>query len=499
MKKKVVLLPLDERPCNYDFPYKLFNSEDITIVRPEKLGNKKKSANAEDVEKFLIKECKTADMLVLSMDMLLYGGLIPSRLHHLSEEVVEERLKIVKQLKAENPELIIFAFQVIMRCPKYSSDDEEPDYYGICGEQIHKIGNIIDRSNQGLCDKSELDELYSLVKPEYLEDYTNRRKFNLKFNIKTLEYLKTGAIDFLIIPQDDSAKYGFTAMDQVIVRDRISEELLQDRVLMYPGADEVELTLLSRAINTFRNYKPKVYIKYASQNAPNIIPPYEDRTLGESVKYQLIAADCRIADTVGEADFVLAINCPGDYIAEAVNQPVKSQGYSVERNLIEYILFIEDCINESKAVTIGDCAYANGGDLELIALLNKRNLLDKVSGYAGWNTSANTLGTSIAQGVCFFYYKNTPQYYDFLMSRYVEDAGYCSVVRKDIARNHLSRLGMNYFDVKEKSGLISELAMKKLQDFIDNSLSSISGRVSINSVYMPWRRMFEIGIDVTYK
>ena len=36
-----------------------------------------------------------------------------------------------------------------------------------------------------------------------------------------------------------------------------------------------------------------------------------------------------------------------------------------------------------KPVVIGDNAYANGADLELIALLDKRKLLDKVAGYAG--------------------------------------------------------------------------------------------------------------------
>jgi len=32
--KKIVHLPLDERPCNYDFPFKMFNKEEIKVVRP---------------------------------------------------------------------------------------------------------------------------------------------------------------------------------------------------------------------------------------------------------------------------------------------------------------------------------------------------------------------------------------------------------------------------------------------------------------------------------
>lgn len=34
--------------------------------------------------------------------------------------------------------------------------------------------------------------------------------------------------------------------------------------------------------------------------------------------------------------------------------------------------------------------------LQIIRLLNSNNLLMKVDGYAGWNTSANTVGTAIS-------------------------------------------------------------------------------------------------------
>ena len=31
--KNIILLPLDERPCNFDFPSKIFNGEKYTIIR----------------------------------------------------------------------------------------------------------------------------------------------------------------------------------------------------------------------------------------------------------------------------------------------------------------------------------------------------------------------------------------------------------------------------------------------------------------------------------
>lgn len=118
--KNIILLPLDERPCNFDFPSKIFNGEKYTIIRPEHLGQKKTPAPYEFIRDFLLANIEKADAAVISIDTLLYGGLIPSRLHHLSEETVLERLMLLKELREKNPQVKLYAFQCIMRCPKYS-------------------------------------------------------------------------------------------------------------------------------------------------------------------------------------------------------------------------------------------------------------------------------------------------------------------------------------------------------------------------------------------
>jgi hypothetical protein len=497
--KKIVLLPLDERPCNYDFPYKLFNSNEIGIIRPDKLGDKKQAANFGEMKQFLLDSCKDAYGLVISIDTLLYGGLIPSRLHHSVEEEIRKRLELIKTLKENNSKLKIYAFQCIMRCPKYSSNDEEPDYYEECGSEIHKIGELEHKHKLGSGDDTELKNLYKLVKDEYLADYVSRRQLNLIFNSLTLDYVKEGLIDFLIIPQDDSAKYGYTAMDQEIVRNKIREELLQDVVLMYPGADEIAMTLLARVTNEINGRIPKVFVKYASIHAPFLIPAYEDRSLGETIKYHILAAGCSVASSCSEADLILAISAPGGEMLEASAQPIMNHNYGVERNITEFISFIEEQIKEGKPVTIGDNSFANGSDLELIGLLNKKDLLLKVAGYAGWNTSSNTIGTAISEGLVFLYQGYSIEHKSFLIERYIEDAGYCAKVRKYVSQNKLETLGFNYFDVKEKNGVVSHMVHELLCNFANTSLSSIAKNIHIDSVYMPWRRMFEIGLNATYK
>lgn len=498
MKKKIVLLPLDERPCNYNFPCRLFAHEDIEIVRPEKLGNKKQPAEVAKVADFLKKECKDAYGLVLSVDMMLYGGLVPSRIHNTGADKLKELAVVVKNVKEENPELIIYAFQVIMRCPDYSSDDEEPDYYEEYGELIHKAGEAVHKSRLGISDGTELDYLLRQIDCDKLNDYVARRECNRELNYTMINYVKQGYIDALVIPQDDSAPYGYAAMDQEEVRIKIAKEGLSDRILMYPGADEVGLTLVSRMINKMKGKKPKIYVKYASEGSKSVFPIYEGNTLETTIRYQILSAGCQLTASYEHADIILAITAPAEKIVESAEQPYISKGYCVERNLPELVDFIKLRIQDNKVLTIGDNAYGNGGELLFIQLLNQNQLLDKVAGYAGWNTSANTLGTSIAEGIDYYHYGRTKSHMDFLVERYIEDAGYCSVVRKNITKD-LSKYGMNYFNIEEQDGMICKRVRKELQQFVESYLSSILNAVSIDKVWMPWCRMFEVGLMASYK
>lgn len=495
---RVVLLPLDERPCNFKFPKLLFEEKDFQVICPDKLGDKKVPADLPAVEKFLLQECKSADAAVIAMDTLLYGGLIPSRLHHFSQEEVQRRLDILRTIKKDNPAIKIYAFQCIMRCPRYSSDDEEPDYYGYCGEEIHRLGRLIHKETLSMECEEDKEQLLERIPQEALSDYVSRREFNLAFNLKSLELVKEGIVDFFVIPQDDSAPYGYTAMDQMKVRREVARLKLWNRAVIYPGADELEMTLLSRVMNMAHGRQPKVYVKYASVHAPFLIPCYEDRALGETVKYHLMAAGCIQTDSLQEADFVLALSAGAYEMIEAPGQPAHNRNYDVERNLTEFVYAIQSYMEESIPVTVGDNAYANGSDLELVALLDTNELLLKLAGYAGWNTSANTIGTAVAEGVKYLYYDDNDTHRQFLVLRYLEDAGYCAVVRQHITDQILPSMGMTYFDIQDREGMVSDKVMEELNRFAREYLTSIYEHISIEKVIMPWKRMFETDIEVIF-
>ncbi|MFB5762635.1 DUF4127 family protein [Paenibacillus medicaginis] len=497
-------MPLDERPCNYEFPYLLAKGTDYMPERPplDMMGRKKTPGDTDRLWAWLEQAAEGAHGAVLALDTLLYGGIVPSRLHGMNEEQVLERLTRLRGLKADHPGLRIYAFQLIMRCPQYSSAEEEPDYYEDWGREIFRKGFISHRKELGLAADDELAELEDIdrrLPPDVLDDYLGRRAINAAINRAALELVAEGGIEFLIIPQDDSAPYGYTARDQEEIRGRIAELGLELRAYMYPGADEVGCTLFARMVNTDTGRIPLIYPRLSSLQGAFVTPLYEDRYFYESLKYQVLASGGLIVPSAAEADMVLLVNMPGDTMSEAAVQRQPMAGYDVLRNIAElaefggYMLF-----HEGKPVAVADVGYANGGDLKLIRLLRQKNMLFSLAGYAGWNTSSNTLGTVLAQSMLFLHYGRTAGHLNFLALRYAEDVCYCSLVRTEMNNGVVESMGLSKFMLDGQRGQAAALIRTKLSQAIEERINGEGGRVEITDCFMPWNRTFEVGLAVSY-
>jgi len=505
--KKILLIPLDERPCNYNFPEMLVRDTDYELVIPprEILGNKKVAGDIEAIWKWLFDNIKECDNAIISIDTLLYSGIVPSRLHYYKPEQLLERLERVKELKQLNKNLTLYAFNLIMRNPTYSSSEEEPDYYGEWGREIHLYGYINHKKELGIASDEELAELADIEKrlpKEYLDDYLTRRAANIEVNKAVVRLAAEGVFDFVIIPQDDSSPYGLTAKDQQIIREMIDNLNVNLKVYMYPDADAVANALVARTINRLEGRRPLIYVKYASSVGNAVIPTYEDRIVSESIKYQIMAAGGLVASSAEEAQIILMVNVPSGNMQDHLQEPKNGRvlqrtiQYDACRNLIELIEYADYAIQVlHKSVVFGDIAYGNGGDPLLFSLLKQKNLVWKLAGYAGWNTSSNTLGTCIPAGMIYDIYGDTKAHRDFLALRYVEDIGYDAFVRQQIFMTNPSPLGLNFFPVDGPRGKVAKMAQEMLQKFATENLDDSEHTVKITDCYLPWIRLFEAGIQ----
>lgn len=489
----ILFLPLDERPCNYLYPQMIASSNtSIKLKMPSLniLSQKKNPASFENIRTYLLEQAKNQEALVISLDMLLYGGLIPSRLHHLSQDILIDRLKVLKEIKQINPRIKIYAFECIMRCPQYNSSEEEPDYYEDHGYALFKKKYLEDKKErESLTDEEELERTSLSVPKDILEDYEQRRHINCMMNRNTLKYLEEGIIDFLVIPQDDSSPFGYTAIDQKLILKEIKDKHLEFKVMVYPGADEVGLSLMTRAYNDYYHIQPKIYPFYASALGPSIVPLYEDRPMLESLKSHILVTGAKLVMDESKANIILAINCPGKIMQESFDKK-KDVSYSSYRQLMSFVQSIKDYIEEGKCVGVIDSAYANGGDLELIHYLDHYNLLEELQGYAGWNTNCNTTGTVLSEiQLGMIHAPNT-------VYRLIEDVFYQAKVRQQVIENDLPELGLSYYDFKDKEEVVEKrIGEALLKEY--NTLN-ISHKYPIDSieVSMPWHRMFEIGMKL---
>ncbi|MDF2715718.1 MAG: hypothetical protein K0R28_2643 [Paenibacillus sp.] len=510
---KIVYVPLDERPCNYRYPLYLASMTDLELQVPEMglLGRKKTPADTDAVRDWLVGAASEADALIVSIDMLVHGGIVPSRLHHTSEASCKERLGVLARLKQSNPRLRIYAFNLITRVPAYSSSEEEPDYYADFGNELYTYGWLKDKAEQETLDADEtarLESLLATIPESVLDDFLTRRKTNAFVNAETMKLVRDGVIDFLIIPLDDNSKYGFSPLEQRKLS-LLAEELnLGDKIMIYPGADEIGCTLFARAFCEAKQYTPKAFVRYSSVHGPFVVPKYEDRSLGESIKYHLTAAGAVAHDNSCGTDFILMTNSPpvGQKEMAECSTPYgqRHRSYFSEVNTKEFMQAIRHYIREGHMVALADVAVSNGSDHPFMKLVSASGLLHDIAAYAAWNTSGNTMGTVVSHAVIESYYRGrgddsaerlnrSRAYYYF---RLIEDWGYQAIVRKDVIHNELPKLGASYYELTHVQAEVYAVIREKLERFFAQYVQEgCPGRVRIEDVHLPWSRMFEVGFE----
>ena len=103
--------------------------------------------------------------------------------------------------------------------------------------------------------------------------------------------------------------------------------------------------------------------------------------------------------------------------------------------------------------------------------LYETELLDKLTAYAGWNTSSNTLGTVIAHlSAChaaeqagIFTCEARAKADEFLFLRYLEDWGYMACVRRSVtAMLPTLRPDMDFLHLRGQQTLVQPIVKNSL-------------------------------------
>lgn len=478
----IAFIPIDNRPVCYTLPEQICAIDsDINLFMPKRefLGSLTKYADVEAIFDWL-KKLPQMDAIVMCLDTVAYGGLIPSRRCSDTFEKIKTRVENLKKI-LENKKAKIYAFSSIMRISNNNVNEEEKEYWNKWGKKIFEYSYQTHKLGTESC-------ITNVIPSEILDDYIATRKRNFEINKLYLEYQKQGLFNTLVFSKDDCAEYGFNVQE--------AKALEKLGGFVKTGADEIPLTLLARAImKKLKSVSEKETSRVEKTQCPHqdkcqetgikiapiflvpeckdLISNYEDVSIEKSVKGQIELAGCSVCEP-DDADILLYVNNFEDHQGEIVMK-VPTQTFSGKWQ------------KPSKPYMVADVRFANGADNAFVKQLFEVGFDENFLGYSAWNTSANSLGSLICGAIVFkgakmqnnvgkdFYFGR-----DFLKLqtvRLLDDWAYQANVRQQLTSP-------------------DEKLVKELMKPYEEKVFEVLGVNYDISYKFPWNRLFEVEVCI---
>ena len=492
----VLFVPQDDRPVSLQYTVDTAKAAGMTVLTPPQnlISGKTYKGQADQIWNWVEQNAGRADVMVLSTDTLIYGGLVDSRKHNLPLSTLEYRLKRIEALKANYKNTRIYGFGTVMRSPRASGGGTEPSYYADYGPTIFQIAALQDKLDAGTLTQAETQKLMSLqasVPVEYLQDWFSRRQKNMQINKGLIDEARKGVFEYFALGHDDTSQLSQSALEGRYLN-QYSKGIPRTQYGSFPGADQLGLLLMARSRTDESVEKPTFSIIYPLGGAGKTLPGYEDQTIDKTIAEHVEAVGGTMT-TAGKPTVLLAVNTPlstSTSESEAFgNLPMVSQATNA------FVDRIQQATEQGVTVSVADIAYNNGSDNTLVGAMYKRDLLYKIGAYNGWNTASNTVGYAIAQGLLLK--SMSPEgHRDMLTQQYLDNWAYQANIRKDIYRMQDSIRTDNVRYSGDLNSKLEEYLQERIQDFGKTYLK-VDPR-TIKATF-PWGRLFETDITVYNK
>lgn len=502
LNKTIIFVPHDNRPISFKQTADNIRDLGYEVLTPpeELLGNREDPyAKPEELSKWVIENAKKADAAVISSDSMVYGSLVASRKHNLSEDVVLARVHNFEKIHQANPNMKLYVFGSIMRTPQTSeaSGSEDANYYAQYGTDIARYTALTDKLEQdGLTHKErkQLQQYEQKIPKAALDDWLSRRQGNFLVSKNLIDLARNDVITYLALGCDDNAKYSQTNKERRAL-DNYGSDLGELKYQSVAGIDEIGYVLLTRAVNNLQGDIPFVSVHYAKGTGENTIPAYSNEPIKNSIATHIKMAGGMKVNSDKRADLVFMVNTNFDGTTGAAND--LNNVYIPNENIIDFVNMVDEAVQANKKVGIGDITFGNGSDNALMFSLYGKNLLDKLNAYSGWNTPTNSTGYALAMGMGANY-TDRVGILKMLEVRYLDDWLYQANIRQAVANRLNSMPGEgDYGNTKTRTLPAEKLATEALQKMIaDYGLEKFEGQsyVADAQIRFPWQRMFEADI-----
>lgn len=509
---RIALVPLDDRPISLQYPTLLGAVADATIVTPPRgvLGRHLRAGDGEAIARWLDGlDLMTLDAVVVSADMLAYGGLVGSRVLRVFENEARHRLEAIGRLKQRRPELTVF---VIGTVPRHApTDDGSNEKWRAALTRWAEVAGAPDAGAT-----AETAAIEKTLPAGMVDRYRATRARNLAVDLALVESARSGAIDLLVFGRDDPSPRGVQAADTDALAAAIEKAGVVSRVRMQPGADEIALLLVTRALTTRFKYRPEVQAIYSTEAAPEAVTP-DGRSLKDVVAAQVAAAGGQVVERAGPAVVRLFVH------ASLKKTPPAAEAFAAR---------VGQAVNSGARAVVADVNLAgepNGSSMALVEGLRGQRLLPRLFGYASSDAAGGSTAVALAQGLVLALgvdrlspgkpevaRRVATAHVRLLLHRYVADFLYQHVVRGQAVDDLLAPRRMNPLRLDDNQKLrVEKYLLDELMPLAEGLVAdfaavpwrlpgSARGGVALQvrditdfTIGLPWARLSEAEIDFT--
>ncbi len=490
----IAFVPLDDRPVTRQLPQLLGRIAGTTVVEPPigLLGNYLDFGKPDAIIAWLNgSQAKRANYFVVSTDMLAYGGLIASRVPGTSYADAYFRLRTLHTLHGEHPGAWIGAFGTIMRLAPTGIPPVGRAQTFFAPYPVWSYLQEYATLHEPLLPKEEARaaQLRRLIGEPTLQTYLDTRYRDYAVDNLLIQLTASGDIDSLVLGQDDAGPVGLHVKDVRALQAVVTQTGAGDRVAIEPGADELGMAMVSRAIARNIGWTPRVAVRYSMPDGAKANDPLEYAPIETAIN-GLIRLCGAVRDD-RSPDIVLYVRVPKTDTEhdEALLSALKEDERAGRSVAFADLTFLEN--------TFADQA-------SFAQRLLESGVASKLDAYASWNTNANTVGTAVAEAVAAGAGRRAGTYdplahAEFTFDRIIDDYAFHDYVRPQInTALTAQRIADHTYLLSEQAAPIADLNRAALWNRAATILKQLypGYHIAAIQITLPWNRTFETGIEV---
>ncbi len=503
--RKILLVPVDDRPAVSHFAQMIGDIAGVEVDMPPRafLGRFKQPGQPESILAWMrTQDLSQYEAVVLSADMIAYGGLIASRTDRSSENLAKIRLRELWRVRKQAYSTPFYVFSTLTRIAPTAVAENREWRQDIANWAVYNEQAVLYGDAEA---KRKADVYRKRIPAEEMARYLKVRDRNVAVQIELLKMTYHGAFNHLTLGQDDAAPVGPHIREIARIKKEIERLALDNRTQLCMGIDQLSNCLISRALCDKGQWRPTVAIRYADPKGSEKIAAYESEPIRESLRDQIVTSGAEITTDPAKADYILFLNTP---------QPDQRQ----------FAAFLQEMhaeIAAGRAIAVADTnlGWSGTADPQLFAALTSTRQGPQLVSYAGWNTAGNTMGTTIPAANAYLIamhsgidgLRRETAARKFVLHRLVTDYFYNRYVRPEAYRMIEQMQNGNREEISETDDyhLVADYVRRDMeqrlrQTFEEQMIANpfkVGGKtyhvVQLQDVVveLPWPRAYEVHLD----